>query len=284
VQIQSAGDLILTDHIRHIAEQLIMARERVQTVARPSRELEVFGLEDGYRVGMEARAYLEKKGFKQIGRKIGFTNRATWTEFNLRTPIWAPVYDETVIYADAGATDVSLKEMVAPRIEPEVVFKFSEPPARDDYTGSMDALLGLVEWVAIGFEIVDCHYPDWEFSAADAVADFGLHARLVIGPQRDIRGKDFETLEDELRTFEAVLKNGSDVVAAGRGENALGSPLVALNYLVKTLGHQNRAEAIRGGEVVTTGTLTPLPHIQAGENWCVEPRGIRLEALRLAVS
>jgi 2-oxo-3-hexenedioate decarboxylase len=276
--------VILREDIRQIAKQLIIAKEHVQIVAQPSKKFEGFDLQDGYHVGVELQKYREEQGFKPIGRKIGFTNRDTWKEFNLNTPIWAPVYDKTVIYADRNSLTLPLREMVAPRIEPEIVFKLRKSVIGNDYADSIDKLLGLIEWVAIGFEIVDCHFPNWEFSAADAIADFGVHAMLVIGAQRELAGKNYDFRKDQLCTFEAVLRKDQNVVAVGRGENALGSPLIALNYLVKVLSQQDWAEPIQAGEVVTTGTLTPLPYIYPRENWCVEPIGIDLEALELRFS
>ena len=39
-------------------------------------------------------------------------------------------------------------------------------------------LLAHVDWVAPGYEIVECHFPDRTFRTADAVADFGVHGAL----------------------------------------------------------------------------------------------------------
>ena len=67
---------------------------------------------------------------------------------------------------------------VQPRIEPEVVFKIKAPvPLTDD----PEAVLACVEWMAPGFEIVQSHFPDWKFAAADCTAAFGLHGALVVG-------------------------------------------------------------------------------------------------------
>ena len=139
----------MRENFSQIAKQLIIAKEHVQIVVQPSKRFEGFDLQAGYIVGIELQKYLEKHGFKPIGRKIGFTNRDTWKEFNLNTPIWAPVYDKTVIYADRNYLTLSLREMVAPRIEPEIVFKLRKPVIGNDYANSIDELLGLIEWVVV---------------------------------------------------------------------------------------------------------------------------------------
>jgi len=263
------------------AQDLILAREQVRVVTQPSRRSEAFDLQDGYEVGLEVQKILERRGFKPVGRKIGFTNRDTWKEFNLDTPIWAPVYEQTVVYAGGAVPALSLEGMVAPRIEPEVVLGLKTSIAGSHNAGGWGKLIECVEWVALGFEIVDCHYLNWEFTAADVVADFGAHARLVIGKEMVLSGKDFDRMEERLRSFKAILKKGHETVAVGKGENALGSPLAALQYLVELLERQKWAEPLRAGEVVTTGTLTPLPYIHAGERWSVESVGIGLGTLEL---
>jgi 2-oxo-3-hexenedioate decarboxylase len=43
-------------------------------------------------------------------------------------------------------------------------------------------LLESIDWVAHGFEVVQSVFAGWQFSAPDAVAAFGLHGALLIGP------------------------------------------------------------------------------------------------------
>jgi len=45
-----------------------------------------------------------------------------WRALKLQTLVWSHMYDDTVQYAEGGAATLSRAKMVAPRIEPEVVF------------------------------------------------------------------------------------------------------------------------------------------------------------------
>ena len=64
--------------------------------------------------------------------------------------------------------------MFSPKIEPEIVFKLKRPLAAGlDPAATLDA----VEWLAPGFEIIDCVFPAWRFTPADFVAAYGLHGR-----------------------------------------------------------------------------------------------------------
>ena len=69
--------------------------------------------------------------------------------------------------------------LAEPRIEPEIVFRLAAAP-----TPGMDerALLGCVDAVAHGFEVVQSIFPGWGFTAPDAVAAFGVHGALLLGP------------------------------------------------------------------------------------------------------
>ena len=51
---------------------------------------------------------------------------------------------------------------------------------------SEDELLGCVDWIAHGFEIVHSIFPHWTFTAADAVAAYGVHGALLLGGKHSI--------------------------------------------------------------------------------------------------
>jgi 2-oxo-3-hexenedioate decarboxylase len=144
-----------------------------------SSRLSSFNLDDGYRVTDAVRKMREARGELPVGRKIGFTNPTVWTY----APMWGYVYNRTVHNLSEIGDTFSLKELAEPRIEPEIVFRLAVAP-----TPGMDerTLLASVEWVAHGFEVVQSIFPRWQFSAADAVAAFGLHGALLIGPAHSI--------------------------------------------------------------------------------------------------
>lgn len=265
--------------ITEIAGELLKAKEEGKCVTRPSERYADFDLQAGYLVGAAVDSMLRNRGYNPVGRKIAFTNKDTWQEFNVNTPIWAYTYDKTVKYAVNNYLELSLRRMVAPRIEPEVVVKLrNELPS--DCVNPND-LLGQIEWLAMGFEIVDCHYPDWKFAASDAVADFGVHAALVIGTPLFVEAKKIATIEKQLREFKVILRKGKEIVAEGVGKNALGSPILALAHLVQLLNKQAEGDRLLAGEVITTGTLTQLPRIKSGENWYVDINGIEFPPLKI---
>jgi 2-keto-4-pentenoate hydratase len=72
-----------------IAADLLQARDAARLTTMPSRRLVGFDLDSGYQVGRLCHQRLVERGYQPVGRKVGFTNRATWREFDLDTPIWA---------------------------------------------------------------------------------------------------------------------------------------------------------------------------------------------------
>src|SRR6202048_5458949 len=84
-----------------------------------SSRLSSFHLDDAYRVTAAVRQMRESRGEMPVGRKIGFTNRTIWAEYNVYAPIWGYVYDRTVHdLAEVGDT-FSVMHLGERRVAPE---------------------------------------------------------------------------------------------------------------------------------------------------------------------
>src|SRR6202043_992825 len=213
--------------LQAIAAEALAALDTCRQISPFSARLSAFNLDDAYRVIAAIRQMRERRGEMPVGRKISFTNRTVWAEYG---PIWGYVYSRTVHnLAEIGGT-FSLVGLAEPRIEPEIIFKLALAPAP-----GMDetALLACIDWVGHGFEIVQSIFPGWKFSAPDAVAAFGLHGALLIGPRHSIAPA--EDWSRTLSTFEIDLKRDGTVVDHGRATNLLGGPVSALRPLLDIL-------------------------------------------------
>jgi 2-oxo-3-hexenedioate decarboxylase len=219
------------------------------------------------------------EGEKPVGRKIGFTNPASWSKFRAEGPMWGYMFASTVNDQEK-ASHASLASVVEPRIEPEIIFGLAAAPARD-----MDeqALTGCLAWIAHGFEVVCSIFPGWDCLAADAVAGFGMHSSLWIGPRSDYVTRADEWAR-ELTTCEAELFCNGASVDRGQAVNVLGGPLTALRALVAVLAVDPHNPPLAAGEIVTTGSLTRAPPIAAGEVWTTRMTWIPLEGSRLAMT
>ena len=135
----------------------------------------------------------------------------------MAAPLWAHVWSRTVHLARNSESSLDLRSFVQPRIEPEVVFKLRNPvPLTDDPY----EILSSVEWLAPALEIVQCHFPDWKFAAADCTAAFGLHGALVIGASVAVTEENRAQLAAMLPRFALTLLRGDKVIERGTGANA----------------------------------------------------------------
>ena len=218
-----------------------------------------------YQAALAVRALRLARGELPRGYKVGFTNRTIWSRYNVFGPIWGQVWNTTLTLCD-GAGRVSLAHRCQPRIEPEAVFGFKATPRRD---ASLQDLFDALDWVAPGFEIVQSHRPDWKFNAAQAVADGGLHAHLLIGPRVAVASlaQDAEQLHQLLAGARMSLQKNGTVVEEGAGAHVLDSPLRALLHFTETLRACPGAADLVAGDVVTTGTWTDAWPVAAGETW-----------------
>lgn len=269
-----------------IADALLDARDQGRETAPPTLADGGFGLDAAYRVGALLDRRLRARGYRRVGWKVGFTNEAIWPRFGLTEPILAPVYDRT-LRAATPAAEVSLAPFHAPRLEVEVVFgvEFGAGPAHGHADPARGHDAERPKWVALGFEIVDCHYPGWHLAPADSVADFGLHGALVIGPRTERTAPHFDKRIARLDRLEVRLLHHDRSAARGRGRDVLGHPLAALEYVPRLISRfDDGGGAATGGDVVSTGTMTALQPLAAGQRWRVEADGVDLPGLELRLT
>src|SRR6185295_1852849 len=159
-----------------VAQEIANAFATGTLISPPTANDASFNVVTAYAVEAELVKMGRAKGRKPVGRKVGFANKAVWRALKLETVAWGTMYEDTVTHAPAGETTLVLGRRFSPRIEPEIVFRLKSPLAAG--TADPAEALAAVEWIALGFEIIDCPFPDWKFAPADFVAAFGLHAGL----------------------------------------------------------------------------------------------------------
>ncbi len=232
-----------------------------------------------YAIAGEVHQRRVERGETPIGRKIGFTNRAIWSERGLAAPIWGYVYDSTVQLVGAEPVQVGIGHLIQPRIEPEIQLHFARTPP---VTRDQAAILECIDWIAHGFEIVQCPFADWNFKVVDAIAAYAVHGLLVIGAP--VAVADIEDCVAKLSTFTITLAKNGEQQATGRGANVLGSPLLAFAHLAEVLADQSRFPPVQAGEVITTGTLTDLFPVAEGETWSTMLEGIDLPGMLVTIA
>lgn len=214
-------------------------------------------------VARELARLREARGLTKVGRKIGFTNRGIWPEYDVWAPIWGDVWDATLADAQPGMT-VAVGDLVQPRIEPEIMVGLE-----DDLEPGMDvgAIAGRIGWIAHGYEIVQSPFPDWRFQAADCTAVGALHGMLLVGPRRPVPRAERSTLPRALANLTISLRRDGTEVDLGLGANVLDGPVHALAHLVAALAEDADEAPVRAGDIISTGTITRAFPIAPGERW-----------------
>lgn len=270
-------------NIHALAQELLSAYTTGAMVAvPPSARGADFDLHAAYAVEAEFARLRNESGRQAVGRKVGYANKAMWRKLGLETLVWAHMYDDTVQHADTGIAELPLPRHRAPRIEPEIVFALKEPLAAGGLDD--DDVLGSVAWLAIGFEVIDCPYPEWQFKPADFVAAGGLHAALVVGQRVQVESETIPALVNGLAAFKVRVSKNGEFIEEGSGRNVLRSPALCLAELAGAVARRPGAAPLSAGELISTGTITGGHAIARGETWRVDVDGLPLSSLTVRLT
>ena len=258
-----------------LAQEMKTAQDLVQQIEPFTKRIQDFDLSSAYQVASRIHRARISEGANPKGRKIGFTNPEMWSIYGVRDPIWAYVYDTTVIQLENFQAKCSINRFAEPKIEPEIIFHFCSDLSDN---AELVEVVNAIDWVAHGFEIVQSHFPGWRFQAPDTVADCALHGMLLIGPSIPIEKLGSDPV-DALESISVNLLRENKLIETGSGSNVLGNPFAAVVHLVSVLGKQLDHEPLKAGEIVSTGTITTAQSVSAGETWRSEIRGAELAGL-----
>ena len=272
--------------VQTLARELAEAHDGRRVISTPpSSRGDGFDLAAAYAVEGELVQMRHADGHKTVGVKVGYANKAMWRVLKLETLVWAHMYDDTVQYAKGNEATLSIAHMISPKIEPEIVFKMKAPLSGAASLGAgviePAATLEAVEWLALGFEIIDCPYADWKYQPADFVAAYGLHAALIVGEPRAVTAANIPELVEQLPTFKVRLSKDGELAAEGSGKNSLRSPALCFAELAAAMSRQEGAEPLAAGDLVSSGTLTESTAIGPGATWTATVDGLTLPALRM---
>ena len=278
--------MLMSTQANRYAHQLLDARAQSMQIA-PLSSAAALTTADGYDIARSILDIRIASGEVPVGRKIGFTNRKVAARCGIRAPIdasiWSTMYDDTVRYTEDNHGIQSLKGALQPRIEPELVFMLGRTPAPD---ATIEEMADCIDWMAHGYEIDVCPFPDRKFEAVDAIAAFGLHGALILGEPRVLSAATRRNLGDTLANASLSLSCSAQpsftLMAAGFGSDVLGNPVNALWELHRTLLKQPQFAPLAAGEIVTTGSWTDGYPVAPGQTWTTAFSGLSLSGLTLS--
>jgi 2-keto-4-pentenoate hydratase len=198
-------------------------------------------------------------GRRVIGRKIGLTSAAMQRQLGVDRPDFGVIVDDMLI--EDGAT-VDRGRFIAPRIEPELAFLLAHDLRGTDVQPA--DVLDAARYVAPALEIIDSRITDWRISIADTIADNASSGAVVVGAPVEITAV-------RLRGMGCILRGDGEIRATGAGGAVLGSPLVAIAWLVRTLAEFG--EGLRAGDLVIPGSMTPAQPATDARGWTADFEG-----------
>jgi len=246
-----------TDLINKIAQAYLMHDQQQTSPPAVQSYYPEITLAEGYQIQQAIVQAWETDGYQIIGKKNGFTSTGAQQKFGLTEPVYGHLGSQHRL---PSGTEVPADQLINPRLESEIAFKIGQT-----LTGpaiGVAEILAATEWVAPAFELVDFRIPDQLPSKFEASAYNVFLKHVILSDQTTaVAGLDLPNLK-------AILYRNGDVVSTGTGAAVLGNPAISLAWLVNKLAEHGRS--LEAGEIVITGSFTPLQSIAAGEAYTVE--------------
>lgn len=236
--------------------QVLVEAEKNRQAVGPISDLVPGGLslEDAHTICETIIGRRLEAGEKLVGYKVGFTNIPVREQMGLPDSTYGYELDSMVL-ADGG--ELAMSELIAPKIECEICFRLSQ-----DLRGkglSVEQVMAATEAVSASFEICDARIKDWKCPYPDFFADNGFSARIVLSG-RWVPAGEVDLLEETV-----VLTQDGAKLAEGKGAAAMGHPANAVSWLAGKLA--DRGKGLKAGQLVMTGTLTPILPIAQGSTY-----------------
>lgn len=236
--------------------QVLLDAERNRTPVGPISDLVPGGLslDDAHAICETIIGRRLDAGETLAGFKVGFTNIPVREKMGLPDSTYG--YElQTMVLENGG--ELRLSELIAPRIECEICFRLGKDLSGKGLT--IPQVMAATEAVSASFEICDARIKDWKCPYPDFFADNGFSARIVLS------GRWVPVGEVDLLEETVVLTQDGAKLAEGKGAMAMGHPANAVAWLAAKLA--DRGKGLEAGQLVMTGTLTPILPIERGSTY-----------------
>ena len=189
------------------------------------------------RAGIERR---RRRGERLAGVKMGFTSRAKMVQMGVDDVIWGLLTDGM-----AAESSVDVSRLVHPRVEPEIAYLIGRE------VRSAAEVESAVAGVAVGFEVLDSRYENFDFTLPDVIADNASAARFGVGAWHAPR---------DLSNTGLLLEIDGRPVQTGSSAAILGDPVRSLRAAARLA--LAAGLTLEPGWIVLAGAATaavPLP-------------------------
>lgn len=239
-------------HVAEAAARLVeAARSGVPT--EPVRDL--IGPDDlttAYAVQKAVVGRALADGDRVVGRKIGLTAPAVQAQLGVDQPDYGALLASMEVRGPVASDRV-----LQPRVEAEIAFVVGQDVTSVPHDPA--ELLPLLERAVPAIEIVDSRVAGWDITIADTIADNASSGLFVLGTD------EVRLDVDLLREVTVELSADGGTLSTGTGAACLGSPLLSLAWLARTL--VGLGTPLRAGDVVLSGALGPMVDAAPGQRY-----------------
>lgn len=209
------------------------------------------GVETAYAVQDRNTERFLQEGRRLVGRKIGLTSMAVQKQLGVDQPDYGMLFAD-MEYADGE--ELPMSRLIQPKVEAELAFVIGRDLPSADVT--ISELLRAIDFVLPAIEVVDSRIADWKIGILDTIADNASSGLYVLGTS-PVR---LDALD--LRLCGMVMEHRGSPVSVGCGAACMGNPLIATQWLVRTMAVSGRP--VRAGDVILSGALGPMVPARPG--------------------
>jgi 2-oxopent-4-enoate hydratase len=240
------------DTIKKLAVELYEAEKTGKPIATISDSYNISN-DEAYEIQLAGMALREADGHQIVGKKIGLTSKAMQNALGVFEPDYGYIADYMMAYE---GDPLSLTELIAPKVEPEIAFVLKE-----DLTGpgvTVADVLRATAGIMPAIEIIDSRVKDWKIKIQDTIADGASIGRVVLS------GKLTPLDNLDMRYMGLVLEKNGEVIATAAGAAVLGHPANAVAWLANKLA--NYGISLKKGDIIMSGSFTAACPVVAGDN------------------
>jgi len=218
-----------------------LIHRNIENLLIPENKIQAYKIQSVYEKNSKSRL---------VGWKIAATSIEGQKHIGVDGPIAGRLIKER--FHESGSS-VSLKNNQMKKVEAEFAFKLLNDifPKPEEY--SLDEVVENIESVGPAIEIPDSRFEDFHKIGSDLlIADNACAGDYVFN-----KGFIYDFKNIDFKNFKVSCYKNNKLAATGIGSNVLGSPLIALTWLINELSSLNIN--VNKGQIVITGTsIKPL--------------------------
>ncbi|MFM9846723.1 MAG: 2-keto-4-pentenoate hydratase [Hyphomicrobiaceae bacterium] len=234
-----------------LADRLAQARREARQIEALPGELVPRTVDEAYAInGLVAK----RLGWEPLGWKIAGTTADVRKKLSLDAPIYGHTFRR---FACQSPARLRRDELLDPLVECEFFVTLAKDLGAREKPWSMADIVDAIGTIHAGIEVAECRFPSAALPPLPAVlADGSASGRYVFGSAMPHWREGLAAVPVTLEVDGAIRRRGT-------GADVMGDPLQPLLWLAEE--RRRWGDGLRGGETVSTGSMTGMLPIRTGQ-------------------